>query len=153
MKIGDILTVDSINPDLRSKTKIQALEEMVNFLLQKEKEIDKDEVLKVILEREKLGSTGIGEGIAIPHGRLKKIDHLVASFGRSIEGIDFQSMDGRPTHLFFLLIAPEDSAGTHLKILARISRLLRDNAFRKKLMEASSREEIFQMIVSEDEKH
>jgi PTS system nitrogen regulatory IIA component len=104
------------------------------------------------LEREKLGSTGIGDGIAIPHGKMKGIEELVTSFGRSIKGVDFESIDNKPTHLFFLLVAPENSAGVHLKALARISRLLKDSGFRNRLMEASDRQDLFRIIAEEDEK-
>lgn len=152
MKIADILSRDSVIPELRSKNKREVLEELVNVIVEKDCSLNKEELLEVFLERERLGSTGIGDGIAIPHGKLKNIDTLFASFGRSIEGIDFESMDGKPTHIFFLLVAPENSAGIHLKTLARISRLLKDGFFRKNLMEARSEEEIFKNIIERDEK-
>ncbi len=152
MKIVDILSIDSVIPELRSKNKREVLEELVTVIVKKDCSLSKEELLEVFLERERLGSTGIGDGIAIPHGKLKNIDTLFASFGRSIEGIDFESMDGKPTHIFFLLVAPENSAGIHLKTLARISRLLKDGFFRKSLMEARSEEEIFKNIIERDEK-
>ena len=107
---------------------------------------------EVITEREKLGSTGIGEGVAIPHGKLKNIGNLLISFGRSREGVDFDSMDGKPAHLFFLLIAPEESVGVHLKTLARISKLLKSQDVRKRLLDAETAEEIFSVITEEEEK-
>jgi PTS system nitrogen regulatory IIA component len=107
-------------------------------------------VVEVLLDREKLGSTGIGDGIAIPHGKIKDLGGVVASFGRSPEGVDFESLDQKPAHLFFLLVAPENSAGVHLKALARISRLLKHPSFRKRLMEAENEEELFQIISEED---
>jgi PTS system nitrogen regulatory IIA component len=107
--------------------------------------------MKVLLERERLGSTGIGDGIAIPHGKLRDINDLVLSFGRSAEGIDFESMDGKPVHLFFLLVAPETCAGIHLRALARIARLLKNGTVRKKLAKVDSREDIFSIIQQEDE--
>jgi PTS system nitrogen regulatory IIA component len=128
------------------------LEELSTVLVQEGKLPDRDKVVEVLLEREKLGSTGIGDGIAIPHGKMKGIKELVASFGRSIQGIDFESIDNKPTHLFFLLVAPENSAGVHLKALARISRLLKDSRFRNRLMEAEDSRSLFQIIVEEDEK-
>ena len=152
MKIADILSGDLVIPDLVSKTKKEVIEELVAIISQRDNSIDKTELTEVLLEREKLGSTGIGDGIAIPHGKLKNIDTLLASFGRSIEGVGFESMDGQPTHLFFLLVAPKNSAGIHLKALARISRLLKDSSFRKNLMEAGSREELFKTIIEKDEK-
>jgi PTS system nitrogen regulatory IIA component len=105
------------------------------------------------LDREKLGSTGIGDGIAIPHGKIRDLGGVVASFGRSREGVDFESIDQKPTHLFFLLVAPENSAGMHLKALARISRLLKDPNFRKKLMGAGDKDELFQIISEEDSQY
>jgi PTS system nitrogen regulatory IIA component len=103
-------------------------------------------MLNVLLEREKLGSTGIGDGIAIPHGKMSGLNDLMISFGRSKDGIDFNAMDGKPVHLFFLLMAPENSAGQHLKILAKLSRMLKDTNFRKKLMSAKSKDELYKII-------
>ena len=99
-----------------------------------------------------MGSTGIGYGVAIPHGKLKKLDCLVVVFGRSVVGIDFQSLDSKPAHLFFLILAPEDSTAAHLKILARISKLLKDPSFRKKLLTAPSSDDIFNAIAEEEGK-
>ena len=103
------------------------------------------------MEREQLGSTGIGGGIGIPHGKLKEIDSLVLGFGLSRNGVDFESLDGKPTHIFFLLITPEDSTGLHLKLLARISRILKDDPFKSRLLNATSGGEIFKIIQEEDE--
>ena len=153
MKIGDLLNKSLIIANLSSKEKKDVLREMVRCIVEQEKGIDENDLLRVLLEREELGSTGIGDGIAIPHGKVQKIDKLVVSCGRSIEGVDFQSMDGKPTHIVFLLIAPENSAGVHLKALARISRLLKDGDFRRSLMQASTAQEIFDSIINEDEKY
>lgn len=152
MKITDFLDEASIIPDLRSISKKGILEELSNALVQGGKLPDRDKVVEVLLEREKLGSTGIGDGIAIPHGKMKEINGLVTSFGRSIQGVNFESIDNKPAHLFFLLIAPENSAGIHLKALARISRLLKDPSFRNRLMEAKDRHDLFGIITEEDEK-
>jgi PTS system nitrogen regulatory IIA component len=152
MKITDILDEASIIPDLHSISKKGILEELSNALVQRGKLSDRDKVVEVLLEREKLGSTGIGDGIAIPHGKMKEIKGLVTSFGRSIQGVNFESIDNKPTHLFFLLIAPENSAGIHLTALARISRLLKDPSFRNRLMEAKDRHDLFGIITEEDEK-
>jgi len=150
MKILDILHEDCIIPELRSQNKREVLEELTGALLHSKAALDQDALVEVLLERERLGSTGIGDGIAIPHGKMQDLDELVLSFGRSARGIEFDSMDGRPTHLFFLLIAPENSAGTHLRALAKISRLLKSAHFRQRLMEAGTKEEIFQVIQEED---
>jgi PTS system nitrogen regulatory IIA component len=152
MKITDILDEASIIQDLRSTSKKGVLQELSTVLVEGGKLPDRDKVVQVLLEREKLGSTGIGDGIAIPHGKMKEIKELVTSFGRSIEGINFESIDNKPTYLFFLLVAPENSAGIHLKALARISRLLKDPSFRNRLMEARDRGALFRIIAEEDEK-
>ncbi|MBI4619096.1 MAG: PTS sugar transporter subunit IIA [Desulfobacterales bacterium] len=151
MKIADILSGDLIIPELTSKNKKEVLAELVSVIVKQNKLINKEELIEVLLEREKLGSTGIGDGIAIPHGKLKNIDAMLASFGKSIDGVDFDSMDGKPTHLFFLLVAPENSAGIHLKALARISRLLKDSSFKQDLMEAKLKDDLFKTIIERDE--
>jgi PTS system nitrogen regulatory IIA component len=153
MKITEIMNKDLIIPMLVAKTKRESLKELVDCVVKKETTVDSTELLRVLLEREELGSTGIGDGIAIPHGKIKKIDKLIVSFGRSLDGVDFQSMDGKPTHIIFLLIAPENSAGIHLKALARISRLLKDSAFRRNIMGAATSQEIYDIIAQEDEKY
>jgi PTS system nitrogen regulatory IIA component len=152
MKITDILDEASIIQNLRSTSKKGVLEELSDVLVEGGKLPDRDKVVEVLLDREKLGSTGIGDGIAIPHGKMKGIKDLVISFGRSTKGINFESIDNKPTHLFFLLVAPENSAGIHLKALARISRLLKDPSFRSRLMEAKDRLDLFTIIAEEDEK-
>jgi len=151
MKILDILAVDSIVPELKGRTKKLVLEELIDAAKQHKPHIDRDRLMKVLLERERLGSTGIGDGIAIPHGKLNDIEDLVLSFGRSIEGIDFESMDGKPVHLFFLLVAPEACAGIHLRALAKIARLLKNGTVRKRLAKVDTREDIFSIIQQEDE--
>ncbi|RLA91124.1 MAG: PTS sugar transporter subunit IIA [Deltaproteobacteria bacterium] len=150
MKILDILDKECIIAELRSRTKREVLEELTGALLNFKANLDKEALVEILLERERLGSTGIGDGIAIPHGKVQDLDELVLSFGRSTQGIEFDSMDGRPTHLFFLLIAPENSAGIHLRALAKISRLLKSSQFRQRLLEAGTEEELFQVIQEED---
>jgi len=151
MKILDILDKQMIIPQLASTSKEGVLRELIRVIVHVEKQVDENRLMEILLERESLGSTGIGEGVAIPHGKSKDVKRLLASFGRSLAGMDFQAMDGKPTHLFFLLVAPENSAGTHLKALARISRLMKDNVFRKRLMEVSSGEEIYSLFSAADE--
>jgi PTS system nitrogen regulatory IIA component len=151
MKILDILAMDSIVPELKGRTKKLVLEELIDAVKKNKPQIDSDRLMRVLLERERLGSTGIGDGIAIPHGKLKDIDDLVLSFGRSIEGVDFESMDGKPVHLFFLLVAPEACAGIHLRALAKIARLLKNGTVRKRLAKVGNREDIFSIIQQEDE--
>ncbi len=152
MKVLDILEKQAILPELSSQTKEGVLRELVRALAQGEKKVNEDRVVEILLERESLGSTGIGEGVAIPHGKSKEVKKILAAFGRSRPGLDFQSLDGKLTHLFFLLIAPENSAGMHLKALAQISRLMKDPAFRKRLMEARSGEEMLRIFSEGEEK-
>jgi len=151
MKITDILHADSIVGELTSRDKKGVLEELVAVLVEHGRLTNKENPVQVLLERERLGSTGIGDGIAIPHGKLKNIKSIICSFGRATEGVDFQSIDEKPSHLFFLLFAPEESAGEHLQALARLSRILKDGRLRKRLMEAASKKEIYRLISEEDE--
>ena len=146
MEIIEILDQDMIIAELRATDKEEVLQELAAALASKHQEIEKDLLVRILLEREKLGSTGIGEGIAIPHGKLANIDSLLAAFGRSPQGIDFEAADGKPTKLFFLLVAPENSVGSHVKALVNISHLLKDVSLREKLLSAGSKEEIYQII-------
>lgn len=151
MKILEILDRRFIIPQLMSTGKEGALRELVRIIARVEKQVDEERMVEILFERESLGTTGIGEGVAIPHGKSKDVKRLLASFGRSLPGVDFQSMDGKPAHLFFLLVAPEDSAGIHLKALARISRLMKDPQFRKRIMEAKTGDEIYAIFAEGDE--
>jgi PTS system nitrogen regulatory IIA component len=153
MNITDILSPQLILSDLTAKSKKGVLEELVSHLARYEEKVNEEDLLKVLLEREKLGSTGINDGIAIPHGKLKGIEGLLTVFGRSRDGIDFGALDGKPSHLFFLLVAPENSAGAHLKALARISRIAQSETFREKCMSADTSESLFQLISEEDKKY
>jgi len=152
MKIREILSPNTMVSHLQARVKKDVLVELAKALTQQHPEMDQDAVVDVLLERERLGTTGIGEGIAIPHGKMKDIKELVISFGRSEKGVDFQSMDNRPAHLFFLLLAPENSAGAHLKALAKISRMLKDKTFCQELMAAETVEEMYQIIARADER-
>lgn len=151
MKIVDLLDPLAIAEELRGTTKNEVLGELTDALLRVETSLDRDEVVRVLQERERLGSTGIGEGVAIPHGKLKELDRLLISFGRSSAGVDFDSMDGKPSHLFFLLVAPEESVGVHLKTLARISKLLKNPQVRKRLLEAKDAADLHHIIAEEEE--
>ena len=153
MKIMDILVRDAAILDLASSSKQAVLAEMAGSLAQAEPALDAEQLLEVLVQRESLQSTGIGEGVAIPHGKLPGLGRLVASFARSSNGIDFDSIDGQPTQLFFLLVVPEHSGGQHLKALARISRFFRDASFRQKLMDAAQLDDVFRAIEEEDAKY
>ena len=151
MKLSEILKPQFIIADLRAHDKKGVLEELTQIITEQETSLNKGSLLQVLLEREKLGSTGIGDGIALPHGKLKGLNKLLISFGRSTDGLNFDSIDEKPAYLLFLLLAPENSAGMHLKALAKISRMLKDGNFRWRLMSAKSREEIYEIIIDKNE--
>jgi PTS system nitrogen regulatory IIA component len=152
MKITDFLTPEMIEPSLTGQSKTAVLEELAICLTKQHPEIPTSDMTAVLAERERLGSTAIGDGIAIPHGKLPKVTRILGTFGRHVQGVDFESLDGNPTHLFFMLVAPEDSTSLHLKALARVSRLLRDGNFREKLLNAADSSELFRLIREEDSK-
>ncbi|MGD8666973.1 MAG: PTS sugar transporter subunit IIA [Desulfobacterales bacterium] len=150
MKILDVMPKEAILDDLKSQNKKGLLEELV-IPLAASTGLSADELVRVLMERERLGSTGIGGGIGIPHGKIKDLDSLVLGFGLSRKGIDFESIDGEPTYIFFVLITPEDSTGLHLKLLARISRILKNDHFKERLLNAADRDELYDIINQEDE--
>jgi PTS system nitrogen regulatory IIA component len=151
MKITEMLKKEFVLEELKARNKRDVLEELAGSFAEGKIRFDPEAMLRVLLEREKLGSTGIGEGIAIPHGKLAGLEEMVVAFGRSRGGIEFEAMDGKPVHLFFLLMAPENSAGQHLKALAKISRMLKDGAFRKDLMEAKLHDDLMTIIAQKDD--
>ena len=153
MKIMDYLSEEWVIPDLQGMDKPSLLKELSSVLVKPCQVSSVEELLQVLLDREKLGSTGIGEGIAIPHRRLKKLKNFFISFGRSLKGVDFDSIDRKTSQLFFLVMAPENSAVDNLKLLSRIVTLLKEPSFKKRLMEAPSRKELFQIISEEDEEY
>ena len=151
MKITEMLQREFVLEELKARNKRDALAELAGVFAKGRTKFDPEAMLHVLLERERLGSTGIGDGIAIPHGKVPGLDEMVVSFGRSREGIEFEAMDGNPVHLFFLLMAPENSAGQHLKALAKISRMLKDPNFRKNLLNAKMHEDLFRIIAEKDD--
>ena len=152
MKILDFVRPELVVADIRARDKQSVLAELAALLASQVADIDADALTRVLVERERLASTAIGEGVAIPHGKMG-IDRLVGCVGLSRQGIDFESMDGRPTHLFFVLVAPENSTGIHLKALARISRLFKDPDFRSRLMLAADGADMFRTLAAEDAKY
>ena len=151
MKFSELINKDYIIPEFKSRTKKQVLEELVEALASNKVEIDKVVLLNALLEREKLGSTGIGDGVAIPHGKLNGLDNIILLFGKSGQGVDFDAIDRKPVCLVFLLVAPADSAGLHLKALARLSRMLREKEFKNNLLMASDAEALLKIIIDKDE--
>ena len=153
MRIVDYLTEADILPDLQATSREEVLREMVEHLLNAGKIKDANGLVQILLDREMLGSTGIGHGVAIPHGRLAGLNEILLVFARSEKGVNFEAHDGKPVNLFFLLVAPEDSAGLHLKALARISRILKNPECRATLLSTRDREALFRSISEEDERH
>jgi nitrogen PTS system EIIA component len=149
MKLTEVLYKEAILVDLKANDKKGVLEEL-SKPISEIAGINQQELVRVLMDREQLGSTGIGGGIGIPHGKLKNLDNLILGFGLSRKGIDFDSMDKRPSHIFFLLVTPENSTGLHLKVLARISRLLKNDDFKEKLFQISDAEELLKEIEQVD---
>ncbi len=152
MKIVEFLRADAVIANLSGQTGPAVLAELCRPLASVQR-VDAQRLLDTLLDREKLGSTGIGEGVAIPHGKVPGLPGLMATFGRSTQGIDFRAIDGRPTHLFFTLFAPENSAGAHLKALARISRIFKNASFREAILKAAGADEVYRLIEAEDAKY
>lgn len=154
MKIMDFLNPEAISAGLQATDKKGVIKELVVLLIKSGelKDKERDKVVKVLLEREALGSTGIGQGIGIPHGKFSGVKRLIGACGISRKGVDFESLDGEQVYIFFLLIAPEDSAGPHLKALARVSRLLKDKYFRDTLKAAKDEKALLKIIKQEDQK-
>ena len=155
MKIADLLSPDAISVDMRSTAKDDILAELADILVESDsiKRSERSEILKKLKEREVLGSTGIGKGVAIPHAKCQKTKKMISAFGISKKGVDFKSLDGEPTHIFFLLVAPGETPGPHLKALAKISRLLDDKFIRDRLRGASSAQEVYKVIKDEEAKN
>jgi len=150
MIIKDFLVPKAISVNLEATNKEGVIKELLGLLAKTGAIRDADKLFKVLMNREALGSTGIGQGIGIPHGKSDSVNKLVGAFAISKAGVDFDSLDGEPAYIFFLLIAPQDSAGPHLKALAKISRLLKDKFLRDSLIKAKSPKEVIDMMSKEE---
>jgi len=150
MKIMDFLSQDAIVIDLKSSDKKSAIVELVEVLKDTRKVKRTNEIVDIVLEREKLGSTGIGQGVAIPHGKADVLQEQMGVLGISRKGIEFNSLDGEPVHIIFLLVGPVEVVGQHLKALSRISRLFKDKFLRQAIRDATTAEEIVKVIQQED---
>ena len=153
MKIVDLIKREMVVPALQATDKRGILEELATYMAGHHPRIDRATLSKVLIEREQLASTAIGEGVAIPHGKLGAVGEIVACLGRARNGVEFDSMDGQPTFLFFVLVAPESSTGAHLKALARISRVFKDPEFRRRLLAADDGELMYSVVADEDAKY
>lgn len=152
MKIMEFLDKKAVTVGIKAEDKEGVIRELVDLLAKAGDIKNKEELVKALLARESLGSTGIGQGIGIPHAKSPNVKELVAAFGLSQRGVNFDSLDGEPVYIFFLLLAPEESAGPHLKALARISRMLKDKYFRELLKKAKDEKEVLHIIQEEDSK-
>ena len=152
MKIVEFLNEKAVTANIKATDKEGVIRELVDLLAKAEGIRNKEELVKVLLGREALGSTGIGQGVGIPHGKSNTVKRLVAAFGICHAGVNFDALDGEQVYIFFLLVAPEDSAGPHLKGLARISRLLKDKFFRESLKALTDEKSILKLIREEDAK-
>jgi mannitol/fructose-specific phosphotransferase system IIA component (Ntr-type) len=144
--LTDLLTIDRIKIPLQARTKDEILRELVQVIRAKSRFDDGDDILRAVQERESLLSTGIGNGVAIPHGKSPVVPDLIMAAGCTPEPIEFDALDGAPVSLFFLLVGPETAAGPHIKALSRISRLVRRDDARQRLLNAKSPEEFFRAL-------
>ncbi len=152
MRITEFLKLEAVVSHLAARTKADVLSELAASVSKVTPSVPLARIHEVLSEREKIGSTGMEKGVAIPHGRLAELAGLVACFGVSKQGVDFEARDGRPSHFFFALVAPENSAGVHLKALSKVSRLFRSDALREAILAANSPAEIYALIAQEDAK-
>lgn len=152
MKISDVLESNSVVPKLNSQTKPDVIKELAEKISTIYPNINADRLVEALMEREKLCSTAVDSGVAIPHAKMSGISEIVACFGRSIGGIDFDSLDSKKTHFFIVLIAPENSVGSHIQLLARISKVFKNSELRATIMDAESGDEIYESIIAEDAK-
>jgi PTS system nitrogen regulatory IIA component len=152
MKINEISSKDSIIADLVGTNKEEVIREMTDFLQSQSIIQDKETLFKTLMEREKLGSTGIGENVAIPHGKFNELSQIIVVFGRSIGGVDFESLDQKPVNFVCMVIAPLNSTGQHLKALARISRLFKNQDLREDILKSQDANEIYSLLHEEDSK-
>lgn len=152
MRITEFLHREAVIGSLASNDKAGVIAELCRAICKSGAAVSKERLVEALLERERLSSTGIGDGVAIPHGKLQGLPGLVGAFGVSREGIEFDAVDGKPTHLFFALMAPDSSAGLHLKALARISRLFKNPSFRKAIADAENADQVYDLIASADAK-
>ncbi len=150
MKLSEILHKDAIVNELQSRDKQEVLKELSQAAA-RVSQAQHHEILEVLKERESLGSTGIGGGIAIPHGKLPDENAVILGLGISKPGVEYDSLDNKPVHIFFVILTPEDSTGGHLKVLAQVSKLLKQEQFKTKLLQASTPESIFDIICEQDE--
>ena len=152
MKVSELLKPEFIISDLKGETKEEIINELIDLFKNDLRVDDIEKVRSAVLDREKVMSTGVGKGFAIPHGKTNAVKEIVGAFGRIKDGIDYESLDGNPVHLVFLLVGKDNLISTHIKLLSRISRLMNKDDFRHRLTEAVDADEIIKLF-SEEEEH
>lgn len=150
MKVNDILNKDLVIPELQGNTKEEIINELINLFKDDKRIVDLEKVRAAVLDREKIMSTGVGKGFAIPHGKTNSVNEIIAAFGKTKRPIDYQALDGQPVHLVFLLVGKDSLVSTHIKLLSRISRMMNSDEFRKSLVEAESTDEILELFRQEE---
>ena len=153
MKIDEILNKESVIANLGGKNKLEVIKEMTEHLKQNSIIKDKQALFDTLMEREKLGSTGIGENVAIPHGKSYELNQIITVFARSLNGVDFESLDQKPVHFVCMVIAPANSTGQHLKALAKISRLFKNQVLREGILKCKNTDAIYSLLLEEDSKY
>lgn len=151
VSISNLLTKDLIEPEMEAGSRDEVFENLIDSLVTNDFLESSEAALDALRDREEILSTGIGEGLAIPHAKMDSIDDFLAAFARIPDGVDFKSLDGKPAHLIFLLLSPKGEAGRHVRVLARVSRMLKNASFRERLLDAETEDEIYDLILEADE--
>ena len=151
MKVSKFIIIENIVPELKANNKTEVLKELAGVVTSNSSNLNYQKTLEALQERESLCSTAMDEGVAIPHGKLHGISNIIIAFGKSSKGIDFDSLDNKPTFLFIMLLSPEDSSKQHIQALAKISYIFKKNKFRDDILKSDNAEEILEFITEEDE--
>lgn len=153
MKISDLISGGKIIPELKGTTKEEIINELINLFVNDKNVVDIEQIRLAVLEREKIMSTGVGKGFAIPHAKTNAVNDIIAAFGKLKEPIDFDSLDKEPVNLVMMLVAKENQVGPHIKLLSRISRMINNDDFREALIAAHSESEILSVFEEEEKKY
>ncbi len=152
MKVSDLLNTKFVLTELNSNKKEDVINELLDLFINDSRVLDLDKVRNAVLDREQIMSTGVGKGFAIPHGKTSAVTDIIGAFVKTSKAIDYDSLDGKPVNLIFLLVGKDTLVSSHIKLLSRISRLMNKDDFRERLLEANNQEEIINLFI-EEEKH
>jgi PTS system fructose-specific IIC component len=153
MKVHELLNTNNILTEFKTENKNDVINELVDLLKGDKRVLDLEDIRKCVFEREEKMSTGVGKGFAIPHGKTNSVEDILAAFGKSESPIEYNSLDDEPVHLVFLLIGKENLLAKHIKLLSRISRMMNNEEFRKKLIQAKNKETILQLFQEEEQSY